>query len=186
MSKMKRILGVSVISALGCFAIILFAGTRNYTTVIDEAKIISYENADEVINDSVLIVRAKKTDETPKAYPIEHSLLDSFTLSTVKVEEVFKNSNDPTIVVGSEIDILESQWTDEKTKTVHHTEGYLKMETGREYVLLLGYNPSVDNYYPTGLLYGKIPVNDGEKLFLADGYDQVKETVETLRNKYIY
>ena len=182
----KRVFLLTIL-VLVCLAIVLYVciGKTNYKSVIDEAKLVAYENADEVIDDSVLIVRVKKISETAKEYPLENGIVDRFTLSTVKIIEVYKNTHDAEIVEGSKIEILESQWTDEENKTVHHTAGYLKMKTGNEYLLCLGYNPSVDNYYPTGLLCGKIPVDSREQLFLASGYEQINEMVQDLRNKYI-
>jgi len=165
-------------------AVILFAGQTNYQEVIDHTKIVDYEDADAVIRDSVLIVRVKKIGEVPSERFYERGLPMDMTVSTVEVEEVFQNTGDTSILTGSEIDILESQWTDEETKIVHHTGGYLKMGTGKQYLLLLGYNSSVDNYYPLGLLYGKIPIDLNEDLFLAQGYEQVKETIDVLRQKY--
>ena len=184
MKKKLWLLCISAVAVICCLAVILFVGQPNYQDVIEPAKIVSYEDADAVIDDSVLIVRVKKTDETPVAYSLGDNHQDCFTLSKVEVEEVFKNLSNPSISEGSEIDILESQWTDEENEIVHHTGGYLKMQLGKQYLLLLGYNPSVNNYYPLGLLYGKIPIDPEEPLFLAEGYEQVKETIAVLRQRY--
>ena len=168
-------------TAILCLVMALFFEKAQYQDVIEPAKIVDYEGADAVIADSVLIVRVKKTSETPITYSLEGGLQDCFTLSVVKVEEIFKNSGNSPISEGSELDILESQWTDKENRIIHHTEGYLKMETGKQYYLLLGQNPSVSNYYPVGLLYGKIPVDPDERLFLGEGYEQVKNVIEDLR-----
>ena len=184
MEKRIWLLSVLAVAAASCLLVIRFAGQAKYQDVIDAAKIVDYEDAEAVIDDSVLIVRAKKTGEVPSSRFYELGLPIENTLSVVEVEEVFQNSGDALISAGSEIYVLESQWTDEESKTVHHLNGYLKMETGNQYLLLLGYNPSLDNYYPLGLLYGKIPIDLKEDLFFGQGYEQVKETIDVLRQTY--
>ena len=184
---MKKIIGflcILVIAVIFCLAAIRFAGQAKYQDVIETGKIVDYENADAVIDDSVLIARVKKTGEVPSSRFYDLGLPLENTLSAVEVEEVFQNAGDALVSTGSEIHVLESQWTDEESRTVHHLNGYVKMETGKQYLLLLGYNPSVDNYYPLGLLYGKIPMDLNEDLFLGQGYDQVKETIDVLREKF--
>lgn len=184
MKKKIWLLCILAAGAVSCLAVIQFAGQAKYQDVIDAAKIVDYEDAEAVIDDSVLIVRAKKTGEVPSSRFYELGLPIENTLSVVEVEEVFQNSGDALISAGSEIYVLESQWTDEESKTVHHLNGYLKMETGNQYLLLLGYNPSLDNYYPLGLLYGKIPIDLKEDLFFGQGYEQAKETISALRQRY--
>ena len=185
MKKAYRII-LSLIFAACCLVTIVVFSKPCYSDVISDAKIVGYKSPDEVIEDSVLIVRVKKISEKAEAYPLENGLTDPFTLSTVVVQEVFKNDGHDTVQKGSEIVILESQWTDEVNKTIVHTSGYLKMEKGKEYLLLLGYNaPPTESYYPTGLLYGKIPVDTREKVWLEDGYETVREIVELLRKQYI-
>ena len=184
----KRIV-IAAALAVCCLAVVLcigaFAEKPNYESVIDEAKLDYYEDADAVIDASVLIVRVKKVSEEDWAYPLGNGLFDRYTMSTVKITEVYQNSDSAEIAAGSKIEILESQWTDKENKRVHHTAGYLKMEKGKEYVLFLGANPDMNYYYPIGVLCGKIPVDSNEKLFLSSGYEQIKENVQELRNKYI-
>lgn len=185
MINRKRTLLLTVLSLFACFAIPMLVINSSPRDVIDEAKLVYYGKADDVINDSVLIIQAKKIGETQKTYLLENDLSDSFTLSTVKVESLYSNTSAVEIKPGNEIIILESQWTDEENKIIHHTEGYIKMELGKEYLLLLGYNASVDNYYPTGLLYGKVPLDIKEKLFLVDQHEQIKGVIEEIRKRYI-
>lgn len=184
MKKKLWLLCILAMGTVSCLAVICFVGQPKYQDVIDAGKIVDYEDAAAVIDDSVLIVRANKTGEIPPSRFYELGLSPENTLSVVEVEEIYQNSGDALISTGNEIHVLESQWTDEESKTVHHLNGYLKMETGNQYLLFLGYNPSVDNYYPLGLLYGKIPLDLKENLFLGHGYEQVKETISVLREMY--
>lgn len=83
---------------------------------------------------------------------------------------------------GDTIWIVESQWSDEKNRVVHHTENYLKMAVNKEYRLYSGYNSEVDNYYPVGLLYGKIPMDTAENVFYGElNNDKIKTIVEEFR-----
>lgn len=182
--KKTWILGTATVLFAFLAIIAISNNKQHYQTVIDEAKIVYYESAEDVVDDSALIVCVKKIDETPVSYPLENNLTDCFTISTVAVEKVYQNLDNASILEGNEIQILESQWVDEQSKIVHHTGGYLKMETGKQYFLLLGYNKSVNNYYPLGLLYGKIPIDPKEPLFLDDGYDQVVQTIEGLKQMW--
>ena len=185
----KKLVIIAAALVLCCLTIVLcigiFAEKPHYESFVDEASLVYYEDADAVIADSVLIVRVKKTGEEDWANHLGNGFYDHFTISTVKVKEVFQNSADDQITAGSEINILECQWTDEENKIVHHTAGYLKMEKGKEYVLLLGANPDLNYYYPLGVLCGKVPVDSEETLFLESGYEDIKEIIQELRGRYI-
>jgi len=63
--------------------------------------------------------------------------------------------------------------------------GYLKMEIRKEYLLCLKYNPTLDYYYPIGVLCGKVPVDEAETLFLGSGYKHVVAILEDLRSRYL-
>lgn len=185
----KKLVIIATALVLCCLAVVLcigkFTEKPQYESRIDEAKLDYYEDADAVIDASVLIVRVKKVSEEDWAHSLGNGIFERFTISNVKVKEVFQNSADDQITAGSEINILECQWTDEENKIVHHTAGYLKMEKGKEYVLLLGANPDLNYYYPLGVLCGKIPVDSEEEVFLGSEYKEIVEIVEELRDKYI-
>ncbi len=140
-----------------------------------------YENADAVIADSVLIVRAMKTGEDRASDPPG----GSFSLSRVQIEEVLENNGSAAIAEGSVIDVLESRWADGESGTEHHADGYLKMETGRSYLLFLGYDAELGRYYPLGPLYGKIPLDPAEALFADGNQEQAAAVVEELRTRYL-
>ena len=187
MAKKRIVIAAALV--LCCLAVVLcigvFAEKPNYESVIDEASLVYYEDADAVIDASALIVRVKKVSEEDFAFSLGNGFFDRYTMSTVKITEVYQNSDSAEIAAGSKIEILECQWTDKEYKRVHHTAGYIKMETGKEYLLFLGANPDMNYYYPLGVLYGKIPVDSDEKLFLSTEYGEIVEIVQELRNKYI-
>lgn len=132
--------------------------------VVDNAKIVSYESADAVIAASELIVEVKKLSEKPLSFPLENDKTDDFTLPTVEVIKVIQPMSGKNISIGDKIPVLESEWFDAKLGIVHHTEGYVKMQSDKAYTLCLGYNDIGENsnFYPNGLLYGKIPHDQSE------------------------
>jgi hypothetical protein len=179
--KKIMILGVSF-----CVAVALLIGYNNFghvsKHVIDSAKLPYFNNANDVINNSELIVEVSKIGEKPVSYDLGEGLYDNLTLSKVKIEKVIKPLKGKKLDVGDEIWIVESEWTDKETGVIHHTENYSKMTDNKKYRLYLGYNSEVDNYYPVGLLYGKVPMNTMEKNYYGDfKNDHIKGVVEELQ-----
>lgn len=179
--KKLIILGVSF-----CLAVALFIGYNGLGNeskhVIDSAKLLYFDSAKDVKSNSELIVEVSKIGEKPVSYDLGEGLYDNLTLSNVKIEKVIKPLQNKKLDVGDEIWIVESEWTDKETGVIHHTENYSKMTDNKSYRLYLGYNPDVDNYYPVGLLYGKVPMNTMEKNFYGDlKNDHIKSVVEELQ-----
>lgn len=84
--------------------------------------------------------------------------------------------------MGDEIFIVESQWTDKEARVIHHIAHYSKMADNKQYRLYLRYNSDVDNYYPVGLLYGKVPIDTMEKNFYGDfNNDHIKSIIADLQ-----
>ena len=158
--------------------------TATFPSVNDAAKIVYYENADAVIAASDLIVRAVKLDEVQTEHPIDNGVSDRFTLSTVQITEVFQTSGTAAVAAGDVIEVRESQWTDAESKTVHHMEGYVKMEIGKQYLLCLSRGAGQDFYHPVGLLYGKIPLDPQEAPFLGAAIPEIAAIMEDLRQTY--
>lgn len=148
--------------------------------VIDNAKIVSYESADDVIAASALIVEVKKLSEEPLSFPLENDKTDDFTLSTVEIIKVIKPMPGKNFSIGDKIPVLESEWFDAKMGIVHHTEGYVKMQSDKVYTLCLGYNDMGENsqFYPIGLLYGKIPHDESEARIFGEALDPQIERVQ--------
>ena len=175
-----------IISVGICLVLSLVVGISSYvnreTHVIDHAKLFQYSSVDDVERASDLIVEVQKIDEKPITYNLGEGHYDNLTLSKVKIEKVVKPFSEKKLSQGDTIWIVESQWSDEKNRVVHHTENYLKMAVNKEYRLYLGYNSEVDNYYPVGLLYGKIPMDTAENVFYGElNNDKIKTIVEELR-----
>ena len=56
------------------------------------------------------------------------------------------------------------------------------MAVDRNYTLYLGYNVDADNYYPIGLLYGKVPVDSEEVNFYGNFENEhIMKVVKELR-----
>lgn len=171
----KRCLAAVICSCL--FICLVFTKNNEYTHVVDSAKIPAFENVSEVISNSELVVKVKKVSDTPVAYKLAENHYDYLTLSTVEIIKVIQPMEGRTYSKGDRIQILESEWVDKDNKIIHHVSNYAKMKNNKSYVLCLGYNPSVDNFYPIGLLYGKLPVDKSENPFFGDVKDKSVQRV---------
>jgi len=173
-----------------CLMLVFFVGYQNGDKhVIDSAKLLEFKSAEEVVNNSELIVKVTKISEKPIAFDLGNGHYDNLTLSDVEIEKVIKPMQGKEINRGDVITIVESEWTDPNTKIIHHLENYSKMKEGKKYTLYLGYNIDYDNYYPVGLLYGKVPVDTSEKNFYGDFKDSISRVLSNncnRINKYAY
>ena len=153
--------------------------------IVDFAKIISYDTAQDVIADSVLIVEVTKLREEPFSQDLGYGAAEHFTLSHVQVNQVIRPMDRSAIKAGDELRILESEWTDPLApQIIHHTEGYVKMTVQKDYTLYLGHNKGNDTFYPLGLLYGKIPHDPEEAVIWGDTLDpQIASVLKELNNK---
>lgn len=176
---MKKII---IFSFCLCFVLAFFTGCQNVEKhVIDSAKLPHFKSTEDVINNSELIVKVSKISEEPVSYDLGDGKYDKLTLSNVKIEKVIKPMEGKDIKKGDIIKIVESEWTDAQG-VIHHTENYSKMGIDKKYILYLGYNPEVENYYPIGLLYGKVPVDSSEKNFYGDfKNDHIKSVIDQLQ-----
>ena len=154
------------------------AAKNDSADVVVAAKISAYESADAVIEDSALIIRARKLDEEPAADGEARS-----TISAVQVETVFLNEGPAEIASGDTVAVRESQWTDAEGG-VYHLAGYVKMETGADYLLLLAPGESQNSYEPVGVLYGKIPLNEGETRFIGEAHEEILAIQSELRDRF--
>lgn len=177
---MKRTI---IFGACLCLALVFFAGYHNeYKHVVDSAKLPYFSSGEDVKNDSELIVEVSKISEEPVSYDIGDGHHDNLTLSNVKIEKIIKQMEGKALDKGDVIKIVESEWTDETNHVIHHTENYSKMNTDNKYTLYLGYNSDADNYYPIGLLYGKVPVDTSEKNFYGEiKSDHIKRVMKELQ-----
>jgi hypothetical protein len=178
----KFILGVVIVC-------VILTGFTIHNIVFDEihivgsAKLPYYGDAEAVADVSELIVSARKLDEKPVAYDMGEGRYDNFTLSRVEIIAVYKQTEDLHYKSGDMISILESEWYNPSDRVVHHTENYTKMKDSKAYILYLGHNPDVDNFYPVGLLYGKLPEDGNEPIFYGDAnkYAHISEVINELQ-----
>jgi len=177
-NKYAIILGIFLIVVFICS--VSFINLNSNKHIITSAKIPNFDSISEMEQNSNLIVIVKKTNEEPVSYNLGEGHFDNFTISNVTIEKVIKPMSGKNLKKGDVIQILESEWQDKTTKSVYHTEGYTKMINSKKYTLFLGYNVEVNNYYPIGLLYGKIPNDKNEKLFYGD---YKNEKIEKLISK---
>lgn len=181
---MKKKFFVLTIFAIALVCISTFHNNK-YTHVIDSAKLPQFDNLSQVVENSDLIVMVEKVDDTPVSYQLSENHYDNHTLSTVMISKVIKPMENHTYSKGDIIQILESEWIDEENKIIHHVENYAKMKDNKKYILCLGYNSSVDNFYPIGLLYGKLPIDESENPFYGEvknGY--VQSVLSQLKKEY--
>ena len=127
-----------------------------------------FSDADAVIARSALIVRAEKTGEEPAAD-------GDGTLSHVTVQEVVQATDAAQAEAGSVIDVLEPDETD----------GYLKMKTGKQYLLFLDYDPACEAYEPVDPLCGKLPWDPEEPLFSDGETEQAEQVMGELRQRFL-
>lgn len=182
---MKKYILVSIVIVIALLAQIgIINQDASYEHVIHSAKLPYFANANEVIEESELIVEVIKLSEEAIAYPLADGLTDHFTISNVEVKKIIKLMDGKDIKKGDILEILESEWVDLEAKKIHHLEGYTKMKSNKKYTLYLGYNQEVDNYYPVGLLYGKIPNDEKEEKFYGDHQNpKIVEVIKDLKKK---
>ena len=186
--KKARIRAIGVSSIL--FFLLLFQSSpadsthdSHITHVVHPAKLLLYSDAQAVCDDSALIVRVRKINEEPLSYDLGEGHVDRFTLSRVEILDVYAQAEGFACSKGDNISILESEWYNEAERTINHTEAYTKMQEGKIYRLYLGYNREVDNFYPIGLLYGKVPEDSGEAVYYGANIDaQIDGVIRALRD----
>lgn len=170
-----------------CLMLFAFIGYQHPTKhAIDPAKLMEFNSAKEVIDNSALIVKVRKISEKPVAYDLGNGGSDRLTLTEVEIEKVIKPMEGKVLNNGDKITIVEAEYADSKTGIIHHIENYMKMVTNKKYTLYLGYNKEVDNYYVVGLLYGKIPEDTKEKLFYGDmSIKKINEVISDFKKKEV-
>lgn len=162
MKKSLRFLSIIIVLSFITFLFIgnPFVESKSKEITFD-AKTDSFNNLEELENNSPIIVRGIKTDE--KETEIYRSEVDGevnggFTLSGFKVNNVYKNSQqDTNILVGKEIQITENAYYDKQTNTAYNINGYTNMVKEKEYLLFL--IPVDDGKYATrAVTFGKVPL----------------------------
>lgn len=124
-------------------------------------------DADAVIARSALIARVEKTGEEPAS--------QGGTVSHVTVQEVVQCAAELPVEAGSAVDVLESGEAD----------GYIKMETGKQYLLFLDYDSACGVYEPVGPLCGKLPTDPEEPLLSDGGDEQAERLLTELQRRFL-
>lgn len=144
------------------------------------AKTDAYSNLHQVEQASDLIVEGVKLDKEDNIIERDENgdLLATYTLSKFKIQEVNKKLYNEK---NSTITILENEAYDENTRSIYHINGYVKMKSGKRYLLML--QKTEQNYYvPVGVNYGKIAINSKyNEIYTSD--KNLKEDVKEIQNK---
>lgn len=134
-----------------------------------EAKSDFYGSVEELDADATAILHVEKTEKEDNIVK-DMGAPDTwygYTISTVQIKEVMKNSSGREMAVGDEIPVLENQFTytdGEGTRVTCHVERYKMMEPGNEYFLYLYYSEHDQWFVILSGLLGKVPVSENEEV----------------------
>lgn len=153
-----------IFSGILLLAVVVFALTTSITPntqiVNLSAKLETIESLDKMESKSKLIIKGTKTEVIDQ---IQHQdsqtkeVVDQYSISNIKVIEVFKDETGQDFKQGDNIIVRENSWIEDGV--TYQVEGYQLMENDNEYLLFLGENNKGDYFYPRGVIYGKIKVN---------------------------
>lgn len=192
---MKKLLPLFALSIVLLMSSFIFLNKNN--TVKHEnlcGKTDSYDNITELELASSIIVKGRKVSEYDKVelkYGEDRSI-KPYTLSSFKIEEIIKDQSDMIIEIDQEIKIIENEYFDESKNTIYHIGDYIKMQNDNEYILFLNHSNSkyYDWYIPTGVTFGKIPLDPSEEVIFKDSLSLNEEYIQEkvadeVREKYI-
>lgn len=131
------------------------------------------------------IVRVKKESEDEPVVSSDHGTT-GYTMSHVRIQEVFYNTLGDKIQNDQIIDIWEGEFPD--GNVIAHIAGYEKMEIGKEYILFLRRSTSGDYFGTLGFTYGKISAVEEEESEFIQRHpldDTVKKVLAQAREKYV-
>lgn len=149
------------------------------------AKIDAYSSIKELEKNSDIIVAGLKTEEQEPTFLYDGSgeyLLCAYTLSNFNVCEILGGMEKKDIE-NKNIKILENEFYDKEENVNYHIAGYNKMITGKSYILYLKYSENNDWYVPTGVVTGKIPVDDTEQILTVGKDSSLVDNVENIVKK---
>lgn len=153
------------------------------------AKTDGFETLEELENASECIVRVKKQGEDdPVVERRDGRMAYGYTMSDVKIQEVFYNTLGNEIQKDQIIKIWENEFQD--GNTVYHIAGYEKMKIGEEYILFLRKSTSHDCFLTRGVKFGKVPVEEEPMSTFARSYQEyMNPSVDSIaaeaRQKYV-
>lgn len=188
--KKTLLLGITCLVLIGIGTLLHNRNIENNTKdVVLCAKIDEYNSAEELRNASDIVVAGVKSSESDSTFVYSadgETLLCAYTLSDFTISETLEGTKDSNI--SKTIKVLENEFYDAETDTNYHIAGYSKMIINKPYVLYLTYSEENDWYIPTGVITGKIPVDEKEEVIVDDIEKSSKENVEkvisSVRNTY--
>ncbi len=123
--------------------------------------------------EAILIVQGTKRDEKMEEPDFEGDTYN--LLSDFEIEKVVKDSQEK-YKVGDAITIREDIHYDAEEDMVVHDNGYVKMQKGNQYTLMLGEGNAADEYYIIGGVLGKIPSDESEVNLYSDEENEKTES----------
>lgn len=163
--------------------------------MIFDGKMSEYSDLNDVEKESNLIVIAKKEHENDATIErFEGTPVVIYTLSDIKITKVIKGNID----VNETVAVLENSGYDPVTDKMYYIGNYEPMELDKEYLLFLRKSETGDNYVPSGVGYGVVPLSNEKSAFrkaiaeanteyaksLLQNKQHVDEIHEKARNKY--
>lgn len=172
MKKKSKLLSISAL-ALVVVSTIIFSNTKaegvNGTVkyVNSPAKIIGYNNFNEMDNSAKLILKGAKKQviKTILNKDSNGDIISYGTQSAIEVNKIYK-SNNVKIKDGSTIIVQENGAVDrtETSTNIYGIEGYQLMNENEEYLLFLDESLTDPNvYFVEGVYYGKVPLQETKK-----------------------
>ncbi len=152
------------------------------------AKTDNFETLEELENASECIVRVKKLAEDDSIVERRDGRIAyGYTMSDVKIQEVFYNTLGNEIQKDQIIKIWENEFQD--GDIVYHIAGYEKMEIGKEYILFLRKSTSHDCFLTRGIRFGKVSVHEESISTFARNNQSYRDLVDSIaaqaRQKYV-
>ena len=146
----------------------------NGNHMVVDSKMREYNELNDVESESDVIIVAEKIKQSEPIVERDElgNLLIVYTLSDVKVEKVIQGDIEP----NTTISVFENEGYDDKTAMNYHIAGYEMMKTGNKYLLFLRKSKTHDNYIPSGLSYGKVP--------LGEEQSQLRNSINSANTEY--
>jgi hypothetical protein len=190
MIKNKKFVLFSVVLVFVAVLVIYMVCTFTNATpshTIVSAKTDGYENREQLtIASDCIIVGTKTGEETSLDIKNEFGGIGLVgTISEFSITRVIKNDTSNTLRKGAKIRIFENEGYNKKSNTIYHVNGYLKMGTGKKYILYLRYSPTDNWYTPMGVTFGKIPIDKSEKVKLNEGGTYEQQVANEVRSDYM-
>lgn len=177
LKKNKWILFLMTLMLMASCMATIFGINHNNKNIINlEAKLETVDSLNALETMSVVIVKGQKEnviEQVEVVDPEYNEVIDEFTLSNIKILEVYKNDTKEALTVGNDIKVRENAWMDQNT--IYQVAGYQMMENGEEYLLFLGEDEKNGYFYPRGVLFGKISLDETTSLIYEE--DSLRQEV---------